>query len=126
MSPRRAATRAAIPKAAFCKTLLLHGRTSRSMRGSWARRWLRRTSAVFFLPGLGAIAHGFPAWDMAVFGVAGHGNPLFYSALAPIALAGLLYSVSRARGLLAGFAVGVAAHLLVVFAANLVDIRYVP
>ena len=84
------------------------------------------SSGLFFLPRLGAFAHGFPAWDMAVLGVGGHGNPLFYSALAPIGLAALLYSVSRMRGLIAGFALGVAAHLLVVFAANLVDIRYVP
>src|SRR5262249_27067078 len=84
------------------------------------------SSGLFFLPRLGALAHGFPAWDMAVFGVGGHGNPLFYSALAPIGFATLLYSVARLRGLLAGFAVGVAAHLLVVFAANLVDIRDLP
>src|SRR5262249_38262679 len=36
---------------------------------------------LFFLPRAGLVARGFPAWDLAVFGAAGHGSPLFYSAL---------------------------------------------
>jgi serine protease len=84
------------------------------------------SSGVFFWPRLGVFAHGFPAWDVALFGPSGHANPLFYSALAPIGLAALAYGLVRARGALAGFAVGVAAHLAVVFAAGLVHVHYLP
>jgi len=84
------------------------------------------SSGLFFLPRAGLFAHGFPAWDLALLGPSGHANPLFYSALAPLAAALLLYGVPRLRGLLVGFAVGVAAHLLVTFAGGLVDVRYVP
>jgi serine protease len=84
------------------------------------------SSGLFFLPRTGVLALGFPAWDLALFGASGHGNPLFYSAAAPIAVAAALYGVRRLRGLIAGFAIGVAAHLLVTFAAGLVDVRWVP
>jgi serine protease len=92
------------------------------------------SSGLFFLPwlglgrvpGLGLLAEGFPAWDSALFGAAGHGNVVFYSMFAPVLLAGLLYGVKRCRGLLAGFAVGVAAHLLFYFFWNLGGIRWLP
>jgi hypothetical protein len=78
------------------------------------------------VPGIGLLSHGFPAWDSTVLGAAGHANALFYSALAPVALVGLLYGWRRARGVLAGFACGVAAHLLFYLFWNVADIRYVP
>jgi serine protease len=78
-------------------------------------------SGLFFLPyiapGLSslpvvhALTHGVPSWDLAVLGPSGHGNALFFSALVPLALLAVGYGVRRARGLLAGVAVGVAAHL---------------
>jgi serine protease len=78
-------------------------------------------SGLFFLPyvapGLSnlpvvhALTHGLPSWDLAVLGPAGHGNPVFFSALVPLALLVIGYGVPRARGLLAGVTIGVAAHL---------------
>lgn len=78
-------------------------------------------SGLFFLPyiapGLSsapvvhALTHGLPSWDLSVFGPAGHGNAVFFSALVPLALLALGYSSPRLRAPLAGLAVGVAAHL---------------
>jgi serine protease len=78
-------------------------------------------SGLFFLPYLApglsslpvvhALTHGMPSWDLSVLGPSGHGNALFFSALVPLALLAVGYGVRRARGLLAGLAVGVAAHL---------------
>ena len=78
-------------------------------------------SGLFFLPYLApglssvpivhALTHGLPSWDLSVLGPAGHGNAVFFSALVPLVLLALGYSVPRARAPLAGLAVGVAAHL---------------
>jgi serine protease len=78
-------------------------------------------SGLFFLPYLApglsslpvvnALTHGVPSWDLSVLGPNGHGNALFFSALVPLGLLAVGYGVRRARGLLAGIAVGVAAHL---------------
>jgi serine protease len=91
-------------------------------------------SGLFFLPqlGLGALpgaqlfAHGFPEWDLALFGAASHGNPLFYSALLPLLLTLLLYGRARLRGLLAGFSLGVGAHLAVHALSHTADVRFIP
>lgn len=66
---------------------------------------------VSSLPVVHALTHGLPSWDLSVLGASGHGNALFFSALAPLALLAVGYGVPRLRGLLAGLAVGVAAHL---------------
>ncbi|HKA90423.1 MAG TPA: S8 family peptidase [Haliangiales bacterium] len=79
---------------------------------------------LFFLPGI--IGRGFPAWDIAVFGAAAHGNPLFYSALAPVLLAVVGGGARWLRGLVAGFSAGVGAHLLFHMAARTADIRFIP
>jgi serine protease len=78
-------------------------------------------SGLFFLPYLApglssapivhALTHGLPSWDLSVLGPAGHGNVVFFSALIPLVLLAVGYSVPRARAPLAGLAVGVAAHL---------------
>src|SRR5204862_46830 len=78
------------------------------------------------VPGVSLLTHGFPAWDQTLLGAAGHGNPLFYSALVPVALVALFYSVRRARGVLAGFALGVGAHLLARAVVPTLDVRFVP
>jgi serine protease len=96
-------------------------------------------SGLFFLPWLGSLGErasnlpflhtltfGFPSWDLSLLGPASHGNALFFSALVPFVLMATLYSVARLRGLLAGFALGVAGHLLFHAAAGFVDVRYVP
>lgn len=83
-------------------------------------------SGLFFLPGLGFLSQPFPSWDLGLFGVTGHGNPLFFSALAPLALLALGYSVRHLRAPLAGFAAGVAACLLFQVVARTTDIHWVP
>ncbi len=92
------------------------------------------SSGLFFLrylglgglPGAEVITHGFPSWDRAVLGLNGHGNPLFFSALVPMALVGLGYGVKRLRPVVAGFAIGVAAHLMFQAAWELTGVRWVP
>jgi serine protease len=78
-------------------------------------------SGLFFLPYLApgvsslpvihALTHGLPSWDLSILGAAGHGNAVFFSALIPLVLLVVGYGVPRARPLLAGVAIGVAAHL---------------
>jgi serine protease len=80
---------------------------------------------VSSLPVIHALTHGLPSWDLSILGVAGHGNAVFFSALIPLALLAIGYSVPRARVPLAGLAVGVAAHL-VFFAAVPLATLHVP
>ena len=95
------------------------------------------SSGLFLLSSLGlsarlpaaldtVLTHGFPAWDMVLSGPGGHGNPLFYSALVPLLLTGLLYGVRRLRGLLCGFLLGVAGHLLLAALLDTADIFWIP
>jgi serine protease len=81
---------------------------------------------LFFLPWLGFLSLPFPSWDLAVLGVAAHGNPLFFSALAPLGLLALGFSVRRLRAPLAGFAAGVAAALVLNIVARTTDIQWLP
>ena len=89
------------------------------------------SSGLFFLPHLSIgpvgtiLEHGLPAWDLA-FGAAAHGNPLFYSALVPLACALLLFHKKRLRGVLAGLAIGVGAHLLFHTFFRTVDLKLLP
>jgi serine protease len=74
------------------------------------------SSGLFFLGGLGLpgatfFAHGVPEWDM-VLGAAHHGSLLAYSAALPLAAFVLGIGFKRARGVIAGLAIGVGAHLL--------------
>jgi hypothetical protein len=89
-------------------------------------------SGLFFLPSIApgvsslpvihAMTHGLPSWDMSVLGVAGHGNVLFFSALVPLLLLAIGYSVPRLRGVLAGVAIGVGAHLAFFAAVPMVHV----
>ena len=89
--------------------------------GSYLAGVVVGASGLFFLPyvapGLSSapviytLTHGLPSWDLSVLGPAGHGNALFFSALIPLGLLALGYGVRWLRPLLAGLAVGVAAHL---------------
>jgi serine protease len=93
-------------------------------------------SGLFFLPYLapslstvpviGALTHGLPSWDLSLLGPAGHGNALFFSALVPLALLALGYGMPKARPVLAGLAVGVAAHLAFFAVVPLTAVHYVP
>jgi hypothetical protein len=78
-------------------------------------------SGLFFLPYLApglssfpvvhALTQGLPSWDLSLLGPSGHGNAVFFSALVPLVLLAVGYSMPRARAPLAGLAIGVAAHL---------------
>jgi serine protease len=95
--------------------------------GGWAALALS-SSGLFFLnglPGASVFANGFPAMDM-VFGAAAHGNLLFYSAFFPVLATVLLYGKPKLRGILAGFAVGVGAHLLFHAFFRTTDVKLVP
>ncbi len=93
-------------------------------------------SGLFFLPYLApalssvplvhALTHGMPSWDLSLLGVGGHGNVLFFSALVPLVLLAIGYSVPKLRGVLAGLAIGVAAHLAFFAVVPLTQLHYVP
>jgi Domain of unknown function (DUF5942) len=78
------------------------------------------------LPGVELLTRGLPSWDISLLGPLSHGNALFFSALAPLALLAVGYGVARLRGLLAGVAVGVAAHLMFYIAVPLAEVQYMP
>jgi len=93
-------------------------------------------SGLFFLPYIlgGAaswpvvemLSRGLPSWDLALLGPAGHGNPLFFSALIPLGLVATLAGSKRLRPLIAGLTVGVAGHLLFHAGVRLTDVQWVP
>ena len=97
---------------------------------------LAGSGGLFFLPLIaGSIAswpvvemltRGLPSMDMAVFGGTAHGSPLFMSVLIPLGLIALGASHPKLRGLVAGLAVGVAAHLLFFAVVPVFDLRWVP
>lgn len=66
------------------------------------------------------------AWDLVVLGAAGHANPLFHSALLPVALGLTLFGVPKLRGLIAGLAFGGAAYLLFCSLWRTVDVTWLP
>lgn len=90
-------------------------------------------SGLFFLPyvapGLSStpviytLTRGLPSWDLSVLGAASHGNALFFSALIPLALLAVGYGARRLRPLLAGVAIGVAAHLAIFAAVPLTSVQ---
>jgi serine protease len=93
-------------------------------------------SGLFFLPYIAptlssepvihALTHGLPSWDLSLLGAAGHGNALFFSAALPLALLAIGYGVPKLRGLLAGVAIGVAAHLAFFALVPLTTVHYMP
>jgi len=93
-------------------------------------------SGLFFLPylapslssapGIHMLTHGLPSWDTSLLGVNGHGNALFFSALIPFMLLAVGYGVPRLRGVLAGIAIGVAAHLVFFAVVPMASLHYVP
>jgi serine protease len=97
---------------------------------------LMGSGGLFFLPwiapsvsswfGVEMLTRGLPSLDMAIFGPLSHGNPLFMSALLPLAVIALFASHPRLRPVAAGLAVGVAAHLLFFAAVPVFDLRYLP
>jgi serine protease len=82
--------------------------------------------AVSSMPVVHALTHGLPSWDLSLLGPSGHGNALFFSALVPLVLLAIGYSVPKLRGVLAGVAVGVAAHLAFFAVVPMTTMHYVP
>ncbi|HVZ74496.1 MAG TPA: hypothetical protein VHJ20_19075, partial [Polyangia bacterium] len=82
----------------------------------------------FVVPGVHAAvtaaSSGFAQTMSDALGVPG--NPLVWSAIAPLGLIVLLYGVARLRPALAGFAYGVAGTLLFAAIAGTVDVSFVP
>jgi serine protease len=97
---------------------------------------LAGSGGLFFLPwflpsmsswfGVEMLTRGVPSWDLSLLGPLSHGNPLFMSALMPLAAIGLAAGVPKLRPIVAGLAVGVAAHLMFFAAVPVFDLRYVP
>lgn len=122
--------------------LLMAGAVAASMKkriklgASYLGGVLVGASGLFFLPYLApslssapvmhALTHGLPSWDLSVLGPMGHGNALFFSALIPMILLAIGYGVPKARPVLAGLAVGVAAHLAFFAAVPMTTLHYVP
>lgn len=68
-----------------------------------------------------------PDWGLTLFGLKGHANPLFYSALVPALVAIPLSRLSKlTQHLLTGFCVGVSSVLLYEALAGTATLRYVP
>lgn len=92
------------------------------------------SSGFFFLPWLGMPRlplhklwfSALPAWDLTLFGLEGHGNPLFYSAALPLLVLLLGFSVKPLRRFGVGLALGVAAHLLWHGFFPVMDLPFVP
>lgn len=92
------------------------------------------SSGLFFLPLVVPrptpheflFTHGFPAWDIALFGAAGHANPLFYSCLVPVVLSLLVVESSWLRAMVAGLSAGTAGHLFFAALAGTVTVLYLP
>ena len=93
-------------------------------------------SGLFFLPALAGtlvpeplmtlLSRPVMAWDLAILGPGGHANPLFHSALLPVALTLGLLGFRRARGPVAGLALGGAAYLLFCSLWATVDVTWIP
>jgi hypothetical protein len=78
------------------------------------------------MPVVHALTHGLPSWDLGLLGAGGHGNALFFSAAIPLALLAIGYGVPKLRAVLAGVAIGVAAHLAFFAIVPMTSRHYVP
>jgi len=72
------------------------------------------------------LSAGFTMNISNLLGPNAYGNPLLWSAIAPMLLTVLLYGVPRLRPALAGFGFGIAGALLFAAVTSTVDVRYVP
>lgn len=95
---------------------------------------LAGASGAFFVPAvlgwdapfLQWYSRGIPELDMAIFGLAGHGSPIFYSGLIPLVLTVVGYGLRPTRALATGVALGVAANLAFTALWGTVEIQWVP
>jgi serine protease len=107
---------------------------SEKMGLGFALALIAGSSGLFALPWLphllpgqsgvtNALSEGFP---LAMSNVFGAGNPIVWSAVAPLGLIVLLYGAARLRPTLAGFAYGVAGALLFAAVSGVVDVSFIP
>jgi serine protease len=116
-------------------SLLKRRRGVESLGLGFAAALVAGSSGLFMLPfvvsatshpAVAAVSSGFTLGVSQLLGSWAYGNPLVYSAVAPVLLTVLLYGVRRVRPALAGFGFGVAGALLFAAISNTVDVRYVP
>ncbi len=98
--------------------LLLRRRALFALGFGGVTAMLIAASGLFFAPSLGFASHGLAAF--------GDGNPIFASALIPLACVALFYSVRTLRGVLAGLAIGFGGHLLFEIFSRTTGVRFVP
>lgn len=72
------------------------------------------------------LLNGFPAWDLLTWGAAAHGSPFTHSLLAPLALATVALMLGFLRPFAAGFAAGVAGHLVFVWQYQTLSMGWLP
>ncbi|MEA2697832.1 MAG: serine protease [Myxococcales bacterium] len=111
------------------------GRPTDKLGLGFAAALVAGSSGLFLLPfffggapnaALTVLSSGFTMNISNLLGPAAYGNPLLWSAIAPLVLTVLFYGVGRLRPLLAGFGFGIAGTLLFAALAGIVDVRYVP
>lgn len=94
------------------------------------------SSGLFFLPALfcggdpaglvTALSHPVAELDLTLLGIGAHQNPLFASALLPLAAVGLLGTRSKWRGIVSGLALGTAAFCLTEAWLLTSDVQWIP
>ena len=110
------------------------GRSTIGLGLGFAAALVAGSSGLFLLPFaissvhpvVAALSSGFTLDVANLLGPAAFGNPLLWSAIAPLLLTVLLYGVPRLRPMLAGFGFGIAGALLFAAITSTVDVRYVP
>lgn len=89
---------------------------------------------LWWMPALGLnseplcpyLVNGFPTWDLFCLGVAQHGSLLTHSLLIPALVCCASLMIRILRPLAAGFAAGVAGHLVFVALNNTVEMSWLP
>jgi serine protease len=111
------------------------GRSTDSLGLGFLLALVAGSSGLFLLPfffdgpspaAVTVLSSGFTMNISNLLGPSAYGNPLLWSAIAPLVLTVLFYGVGRLRPLLAGFGFGIAGTLLFAAIAGIVDVRYVP
>ena len=72
------------------------------------------------------LTSGFPAWDLLTWGSAAHGSPITHSFVVPLGVALLATMLRGLRPVAAGFAAGVAGHLLFVWHYHTLHMSWLP
>ncbi len=89
---------------------------------------------LWWIPALGLnqaplspyLVNGFPAWDIFLMGAQNHGSYFTHSALVPLAVCAVAALLRLLKPMAAGFAAGVAGHLVFVAAYQTAQINWLP